>query len=146
MSRSSARRTVESAFESVASRLPSSAVVTRAGLGAMLVAAGVHKLLDPAAWAVYVTDWLAPLLVVSPVAFMLINGWLEIGFGLALLADRYVALSAAVAAVSLSATILYLLVVWATTGRFGDVIARDIGLAALALAVFADAVRGAKAG
>ncbi len=112
----------------------------------MLVAAGVHKLLDPAAWAVYVTDWLAPLLVVSPVAFMLINGWLEIGFGLALLADRYVALSAAVAAVSLSATILYLLVVWATTGRFGDVIARDIGLAALALAVFADAVRGAKAG
>lgn len=118
--------------------------MTRAGLGAMLVAAGVHKLLDPAAWAVYVTDWLAPLLVVSPVVFMLINGWLEIGFGLALLADRYVAFSAAVAAVSLSATILYLLVVWATTGQFGDVLARDIGLAALALAVFADGVREAE--
>jgi energy-converting hydrogenase Eha subunit C len=111
----------------------------------MLVAAGVHKLIDPAAWAVYVTDWLAPWLVVSPVAFMLINGWLEIGFGVALLADRYVAVSAAVAAVSLTATILYLLAVWLTTGQFGDVIARDVGLAGLALAVFADAVRDAEA-
>ncbi|WP_276282063.1 DoxX family membrane protein [Halorussus caseinilyticus] len=138
MSRSGPRRTVESAFGRVASSLPPSATLTRAGLGAMLVAAGVHKLLDPAAWAVYVTDWFAPFLVVSPVAFMLINGWLEIGFGLALLADRYTAFAAAVAAVSLSATILYLLVVWVTTGLFGDVIARDVGLAALALAVFAD--------
>jgi uncharacterized membrane protein YphA (DoxX/SURF4 family) len=110
----------------------------------MLVAAGVHKLLDPAAWTVYVADWLAPLLVVSPVAFVLINGWLEIGFGLALLADRYTALSAAIAAVSLSVTVGYLAVVWASSGRFGDVIARDIGLAGLALAVFVDAVREAE--
>ncbi len=112
----------------------------------MLVAAGVHKLLDPAAWAIYVTDWLAPLLVVSPVVFMLLNGWLEIGFGLALLADRYTALSAAVAAVSLTATIGYLAVVWATKGQFGDVLARDVGLAALAFAVFSDAVRGVESG
>ncbi|WP_137287584.1 DoxX family membrane protein [Halorussus salinisoli] len=146
MSDSDARRPLESTFGRAASRLPSSAVLTRGGLGAMLVAAGVHKLLDPGAWTVYVTDWLAPLLVVSPVVFMLLNGWLEIGFGVALLADRYTAIAAAVAAASLSATVGYLLIVWATTGRFGDVIARDIGLAGLALGVFVDAVRGVESG
>nr|WP_135826023.1 DoxX family membrane protein [Halorussus ruber] len=136
-----ARRAVESAFGRTASRLPAAELLTRWGLGGMLVAAGVHKLLDPAAWAVYVTDWLAPLLVVSPVVFMLVNGWLEIGFGLALLADRYTAFAAAVAAVSLAATVGYLAVVWATTGQFGDVLARDVGLVGLALAAFVDAVR-----
>jgi uncharacterized membrane protein YphA (DoxX/SURF4 family) len=133
---------VRRVFGRVATKLPPAATLTRWGLGGMLVTAGIHKLLDPAAWAIYVTDWLAPLLVVSPVVFMLINGWLEIGFGLALLADRYTALSAAVAAVSLTMTIGYLAVVWMMTGRFGDIIARDIGLAALALAVFSNAVRG----
>ncbi|WP_243700408.1 DoxX family membrane protein [Halorussus pelagicus] len=146
MSQSGPRQFVESAFGRAAALLPPSATLTRTGLGAMLVAAGVHKLLDPAAWAIYVTDWLAPLLVVSPVVFMLLNGWLEIGFGLALLADRYTALSAAVAAVSLTATIGYLAVVWATKGQFGDVLARDVGLAALAFAVFSDAVRGVESG
>jgi len=107
----------------------------------MLVAAGGHKLLDPAAWTVYVTDWLAPWLVVSPSVFMLANGYLEILFGVALLADRYVAFAALVAAVSLAATTGYLAVVWATTGAFGDVVARDVGLTGLAWAVLADALR-----
>lgn len=138
---SDARRAFESAFRRTAARLPSAAVLSRWGLGGMLVTAGVHKLLDPAAWAVYVTDWLAPVLVVSPVVFMLVNGWLEIGFGLALLADRYAAFAAAVAAVSLTATVGYLALVWATTGQFGDVLARDVGLVGLALAVFVDAAR-----
>lgn len=108
----------------------------------MLVAAGVHKLLAPGAWAVYVTDWLAPWLVVSPLVFILINGWLEIGFGAALLTDRYTAFAAAVAVVSLAATTVYLAVVWATSGLFGDVLARDVGLIGLALGVFVDAVDG----
>ncbi|MFC6736060.1 DoxX family protein, partial [Halolamina salina] len=54
------------------------ATVARLGLGLMLVLAGVHKLLAPAAWAVYVTDWLAPWLVVHPRLFMLANGPPEI--------------------------------------------------------------------
>jgi len=112
----------------------------------MLLAAGVHKLLDPGAWAAYVADWLAPLLVVSPVSFMLVNGWLEIGFAILLFADRYTAVAASVAVASLAATIGYLAVVWATTGRFGDVIARDVGLLGLALAVLADAIRGGEGG
>jgi len=110
-------------------------------LGSMVLLAGVHKLLAPEAWAVYVTDWLEPWLVVSPVVFMLVNGVLEVGFGLALLADRYVAFASLVAAVSLTATVAYLLVVWVLSGRFGDVIARDVGLAALAWAVLVEALR-----
>jgi hypothetical protein len=108
----------------------------------MLVAAGGHKLLQPGDWTVYVTDWLAPWLVVSPRVFMLANGWLELGFAALLLADRYTALAATVAWVSLLATISYLSVVWLTTGAFGDVIARDLGLLALALVVFRDARDG----
>jgi uncharacterized membrane protein YphA (DoxX/SURF4 family) len=106
----------------------------------MLVAAGVHKLLDPAAWTVYVTDWLAPWLVVSPTLFMLVNGYLEVLFGAALLADRYVAFAAFVAAVSLAVTTGYLAIVWLGTGAFGDVLARDVGLTGLAWAVLADAL------
>jgi uncharacterized membrane protein YphA (DoxX/SURF4 family) len=133
--------TVHARTKRLAARSPDPATLARWGLGAMLLAAGVHKLLDPAAWAVYVTDWLAPWLVVSPVTFMLVNGVLEVGFAALLFADRYTAFAALVASVSLAATIAYLAVVWATTGQFGDVIARDVGLVGLALAVLVDALR-----
>jgi uncharacterized membrane protein YphA (DoxX/SURF4 family) len=125
----------------VVSRAPSSAVIARVSLGLMVLAAGVHKLLDPGAWAVYVVDWLAPWLVVSPVVFMLINGYLEVGFGLALLADRYTGFASLVAAVSLTATVGYLVTVFATQGAFGDVLARDVGLAGLGWAVFVESMR-----
>ena len=133
-------RTIRRRASDAAAAGPRPATLARWGLGAMLVAAGVHKLVDPAAWTVYVTDWLAPWLVVSPTVFMLANGYLEILFGVALLADRYVAFAALVAAVSLAATTGYLAVVWATTGAFGDVVARDVGLTGLAWAVLADAL------
>lgn len=123
------------------SALPDPATLARVGLGVMVLAAGVHKLLDPGAWTAYVVSWLAPLLVVSPTDFMLLNGWLEVGFGIALLADRYTAFAASVAAVSLSGTCVYLAVVWLTNGAFGDVLARDLGLAGLAWAVLSQAVR-----
>jgi uncharacterized membrane protein YphA (DoxX/SURF4 family) len=67
----------------LAAHAPAPPVLARVALGAMVLLAGVHKLAAPAAWAVYVTDWLAPWLVVSPVVFMLVNGVLEVGFGLA---------------------------------------------------------------
>jgi uncharacterized membrane protein YphA (DoxX/SURF4 family) len=121
-------------------RLPGPVTLARVGLGAMVLAAGVHKLLDPAAWAVYVVPWLEPFILLSPVEFMVLNGWLELAFGLALLLDRYTALASLVAAVSLTATVGYLLVVWVTSGAFGDVLARDVGLALLGWAVFVSAV------
>jgi uncharacterized membrane protein YphA (DoxX/SURF4 family) len=140
------RRVVRPATRGLVARAPSTAVLARVGLGLMVLLAGVHKLLDPGAWAVYVTDWLAPFLVLTPVGFMLLNGWLEVGFGIAILLDRYTAFAAGVAAVSLTATVGYLAVVWATAGRFGDIVARDVGLAALAWAVVVDALRGGTEG
>jgi uncharacterized membrane protein YphA (DoxX/SURF4 family) len=125
----------------VVSRAPSTAAIARLSLGLMVLAAGVHKLLDPGAWAVYVVDWLAPWLVVSPTLFMLINGYLEVGFGLVLLADRYTAFASLVAAVSLTATVGYLALVFATQGAFGDVLARDVGLAGLGWVVFVESMR-----
>ena len=116
------------------------ATIARVGLGAMLVLAGAHKLVAPESWAVYVTDWLAPWLVVSPRTFMLLNGPPELLVGGLLLADRYVAPATAVAAVSLPATVAYLAVVAVTDARFVDVLIRDVGLATLALVVLFDAL------
>lgn len=126
--------------EAAASRAPSPPTIARLSLGLMILAAGVHKLLDPGAWAVYVVDWLAPWLLVSPILFMLINGYLEVGFGLALILDRYTAFASLVAAVSLTATVGYLAIVFATQGAFGDVLARDVGLAGLAWVVFVESI------
>lgn len=126
----------------LAARAPSPPVLARVGLGVMVLLAGVHKLAAPGAWAVYVTDWLAPWLVVSPVAFMLVNGVLEVGFGLAIVADRWTPLAAGVAAVSLSATVGYLaLVAVLENGRFFDILVRDVGLVGLAWAVTVDSLR-----
>lgn len=130
-------------LESLRRLAPPQAAVARVGLGAMVFLAGVHKLLAPGVWAAYVTDWLAPALVVSPVAFMLANGVLEIGFGAAIVADRWTAVGAGVAAVSLSATVGYLAIVAVLEGgRFLDVLVRDVGLAALAWAVTIEALSG----
>ena len=57
----------------IADRSPPPATLARVGLGAMVFLAGVHKLAAPAAWTQYVTDWLAPVLVVSPTTFMLVE-------------------------------------------------------------------------
>jgi len=126
----------------LAARAPEPIGVARVGLGLVVFLAGVHKLLAPDAWALYVVDWLAPWLVVSPVTFMLINGVLEVGFGVAIVADRWTWFAAGVAAVSLSATVGYLaLVAVLEDGLFVDVLVRDVGLAALAWAVTLDALR-----
>jgi uncharacterized membrane protein YphA (DoxX/SURF4 family) len=125
-----------------ARRAPGPTHLSRLALGAMVLLAGVHKLVAPGAWVIYVVDWLAPWIVLSPVTFMLVNGVLEVVFGVALLADRQTAVAAGVAAVSLTATVGYLAVVWTLSGRFGDVLVRDVGLAGLAWAVVVDAVRG----
>ncbi len=125
-----------------AAHAPGPATIARVGLGLLILLAGVHKLLAPEAWAQYVVSWLAPWLVVTPVTFMLVNGVLEVGFGAAILVDRYTAFSSAVAAVSLSATVAYLAVVAVTyDGLFVDVLVRDVGLAALAWAVLVDSLR-----
>lgn len=131
---------VDRRLRALAAAAPPTPVIARWGLGLMLVAAGTHKLVAPAVWAGYVTGWLAPWLVVAPTTFMLVNGWLELGFAVLLLADRWTAVAAAVATVSLAVTTGYLAVVWVTTGAYGDVVARDVGLTGLAVAVLRDAL------
>lgn len=129
------------ASERLAARAPPADAVARAGLGVTLLLAGAHKLLAPDAWIVYVTDWLAPWLVVSPVAFMLANGVVEVAFGLVLLADRYTWLVAGVTALSLVATAGYLgLAAHTSGGQFLDVAVRDVGLAVLAIVVTLEAL------
>lgn len=115
----------------------------RVGLGLTILLAGLHKLVDPGAWAVYLVPPVAGLLPMSPVAFMLLNGVLEPPFALALLTDRYTTPAAAFVALSLAATALYLAAVGLTRGLFVDVLVRDVGLLALAVAV---TVRSASAG
>lgn len=100
-----------------------------------MLLAGLHKLVAPGAWAVYVVPPFDLLLPTTPRQFMLANGVLELPFGLALLADRYAALAAAVVAVSLAATVGYLAVASALGRAFVDVLIRDLGLVALAVGV-----------
>lgn len=125
----------------ITARVPEPAVFARVGLGTMVFLAGVHKLAAPDIWAAYVTEWFAPFIIVSPVVFMLINGVLEVGFGIAIVADRFTVVGAGVAAVSLSATVGYLaLVAVLDGGLYLDILIRDVGLAALAWAVVVDAL------
>jgi uncharacterized membrane protein YphA (DoxX/SURF4 family) len=117
--------------------------LARIGLGVVILLAGVHKLLNPAAWAVYIVPPFDRLLLLSPVDFMFLNGLLEPPFALALILDRWTTFAAAFVTASLVATVLYLAVVAALTdGAFVDVLIRDIGLAALAAHVTIRAATG----
>jgi len=108
--------------------------IARIGLGLVILLAGLHKLVDPGAWAVYVEP-IAFVLPMTTEEFMLLNGVLEPPFALAVLLDRYTVPAAAFIALSLSATVLYLTAVAALTGDFVTAIVRDVGLTALAVGV-----------
>jgi VIT1/CCC1 family predicted Fe2+/Mn2+ transporter len=96
----------------------------------------VYKLVDPAAWAVYLVPPFDRLVAVTPVQFMLVNGAFEPLFALALVLDRYTTLAAASVTVSLVATVASLAVAAVLTGgAFVDVLVRDVGLAVLAASV-----------
>ena len=110
--------------------------LARVGLGVVILLAGLHKLVAPEAWAVYVVPPFDRLLPMTPVAFMLLNGVLEPPFALALLFDRYTTIAAAFVTLSLVVTVGYLAVAALLTGgACVDVIVRDVGLAALAASV-----------
>jgi hypothetical protein len=115
---------------------PDAATVARYGLGVTILLAGIHKLLVPSAWTVYLIEPLEPIILLSPVHFMLGNGVLEIVFGLAIIADRWTLPAVAVVVVSLAGTATYLSVVAVLRGgQFVDILIRDLGLTALALTV-----------
>lgn len=119
----------------LAPRAPLAPAVLRIGLGLVILLEGAHKLVAPEAWAAYAAPWVLALWPAPMVPTMLANGVIEVGFGLALVADRYATLAAAVVAVSIAFVVVNLATIGATTGQFVDVAIRDVGLVALAAGV-----------
>lgn len=109
--------------------------VLRVGLGAVILLAGVHKLVDPAAWSAYAAPLVVALWPVSMDATMVLNGVLEAIVGLAILIDSYTTVAAAIVALSLLGVVVDLLLAAAMTGKFLDVAIRDVGLTVLAIGV-----------
>ena len=109
--------------------------VLRVGLGVVILFEGVHKLFAPSVWAAYAAPWVLALWPAPMVPTMVASGAAEVGFGLALVADRYTTLSATVVAVSIAFVVVNLATIGLATGRFVDVALRDVGLVALAAGV-----------
>lgn len=112
--------------------------VLRIGLGMVILLAGAHKLVAPSAWTKYAGPWMTdtwPEALLSFETAMVLNGALEILFGLAILAGVYTAVAAGVVAVSMLAVVFELAIGAVMTGEHVDVLIRDIGLFALATGV-----------
>ena len=143
-SRAGARERLRAAhtrYRAWAARGPDPAAVARVGLGLTILLAGIHKLLAPGVWAGYIVGWAEPLVVVSPRAFMWLNGPPEVLVGALLLADRYTTLAATVVAVSLAGTLAYLGLAALTGVVFATAMVRDVGLLGLAVSVLVTSAR-----
>lgn len=119
----------------LASRADRAPAILRVGLGLVILLEGAHKLVAPEVWAAYAAPWVLALWPAPMVPTMLANGVIEVGFGLALVADRYTTLAATVVAVSIAFVVVNLATIGAATGAFVDVAIRDVGLVALAAGV-----------
>lgn len=107
----------------------------RVGLGVVILAAGLHKLVAPGAWAVYLAPLFAVRWPVSLDVTMVVFGVTEVPFGLALLADRWTTIAAGIVAISMLGTVGNLAIAWVQTGKFADTLIRDLGLFVLAVGV-----------
>ena len=132
----------EFADRALAGRPDLAPTILRVGLGLVILAAGLHKFVAPGAWAVYLAPLFADRWPVGLDLTMVVFGATEVPVGLALLADRWTTLAAAIVAVSMLGTLGNLLIAWVQTGQFGDTIVRDFGLLVLATGV---ALRSASA-
>ncbi|HUY24566.1 MAG TPA: hypothetical protein VMV09_04590 [Candidatus Saccharimonadales bacterium] len=113
--------------ESIRAWAPTAA---RVSLGLVLLWFGMHELTQPGQWTGYVpiisqTSHLA-------LALVLIHGWLLSLLGLALTLGVAAQLAAAVSALML----LEIVVALSFTGGVSDIVARDLGVFGLAVAVF----------
>lgn len=110
----------------------------RIGLGAVILLAGAHKLVAPEVWTRYAAPWVTGLWPETLIAFeraMVLNGAFEVLFGLALVAGVYTAVIAGIVALSLGAVVLDLLTGAVMTGKYVDILIRDVGLLSLATGV-----------
>lgn len=109
--------------------------VLRVGLGLVILLEGAHKLVAPEMWAVYAAPWVLAIWPAPMVPTMVANGAIEVGFGAAIVADRYTTVAAAVVALSIAFVVVNLATIGVATGAFVDVAIRDVGLVALAVGV-----------
>jgi uncharacterized membrane protein YphA (DoxX/SURF4 family) len=105
--------------------------VARLALGLVLLWFGLHELIQPSLWTGYVpaisqTSALA-------LGMVLIHGWVLVLLGAALVLGIAPRLAAAVSALLLAEIVLSLTL----TGGVSDIVARDLGVFGLAVAVFA---------
>jgi len=109
-----------------------SPAVARLALGLVLLWFGLHELLQPSLWTGYVpiiaaTSRLALILV-------LLHGWVLVMAGAALMLGIAPRLAAALSALMLLEIVLSLSI----TAGVSDIVARDLGVFGLAVAVFAN--------
>ena len=105
--------------------------LARVFLGLVLLWFGIHELVQPSLWTGYV-----PLISQSShlaVGLVLIHGWVLTLLGVALALGVMPRLAAALSVLLLFEIVLSLTV----TAGFSDIVARDVGVMGLALAVFA---------
>ena len=109
--------------------------VGRLGLGFVILLAGLHKFADPGAWSVYAASWFAAVWPFPMDPTMVLFGATEVPVGLALLADWYTTLAAAIVAISILGVVFNLATIAVNSGQFVDVLIRDLGLFVLAVVV-----------
>lgn len=110
----------------------------RGGLGVVLFLAGAHKLVAPAIWTNYAAPWVTdvwPVWLLDFESFMILNGVIEVLFGIALVANVYPTVLAGITALSLLAVVINLGTGALTTGEHVDILIRDLGLVVLATGV-----------
>lgn len=112
--------------------------IMRTGLGFVLLLAGAHKLVAPAVWTKYAAPWVTgiwPEWILGFELFMILNGAIEIAFGIALIANFYTTILAGITALSLLSVVINLGTGGLMTGEHVDVLIRDLGLTVLAVGV-----------
>lgn len=119
----------------VLARGPAADDVSRVGLGVVILLAGLHKLVAPGEWGVYLAPLFADRWPVSVRWTMVAFGLSELPFGAALVAGYYTTFAAAVVAVSMLGTLVDLGILWVQTGAGVDVAVRDLGILVLAAGV-----------
>lgn len=108
------------------------------GLGAVIFFAGGHKLVAPDVWTKYAAPWVTGFWPESLLSFelvMMASGGFELILGVALIAGFYTTVIAGITTLSLLAVVFDLATGALLTGKFVDVLIRDIGLVSLALGV-----------
>lgn len=100
-------------------------LILRIGLAVVLIYAGVKILMDPFSWIGFVPDWVTFL--AAKESFLKLHGIIEIVLGLGLLSGFYPAVFSGLTFLDFVSILIFY--------GIDDVVFRDIGLAAAALAL-----------